>query len=76
MFIIIYPVASNQVINEIEVSSNRKIEICTKNPDELRSDYLYKLLPNILNPGGKQYEHSYFTQHYTLLFSCRKKKLL
>ena len=35
-----------------EVSRNHRIEICTSNPEQLRSDYLYKLLPNILNPGG------------------------
>ena len=37
---------------QVEVSCDHRIRLCTSKPEELRSDYLYKLLPNILNPGG------------------------
>lgn len=41
-----------KVSSELEVSCDHRIRLCTNNPEELRSDYLYKLLPSILNPAG------------------------
>ena len=59
------------------MSCNRRIEICTGNPEELRFDYLYKLIPNILNPGGMhvwiQTSMYFLQQSNTIILSCRKR---